>query len=417
MRSRALIPAGLALLALLGSLSTTLLLDRAAVGALDRVLSERLLGAGQTASALFGALPASAQALQRLMAANALDGAYVMTQDLRLEADATGPAGRRVDLLRVDLPRARAALAGEVSVGHGYSVGGVDMAVGYFPIHTPEGRVRAVLALEAGQAFARAKAGVRRTAFGGAALSVLFALLIWILTFRWLQAEEARSRAAAQAARGEMLSRVAAMAAHEIRNPLMVIRGTVDLMRERAGAQLSDRNREALQDVLGEVERLRGLTDDLLDLSADRPLDKAPSPLEPLLRAAAEALAATHPQVAVSFELQPLPPLGLDERRLRQVLANLLANAAEAGARRITLRAGPARGGAAVTVADDGPGVAAEVRERLFEPFVTGKASGTGIGLALSRRILERHGGTLRLVDGEGGCTFELWLPSAPGQA
>lgn len=405
------LPVAVALFALAGSLSTTLFLDRAAREALDRVLTERLLGAGQTAAALFAGAPATPLALKRLMAANALDGAYVVTPSLRLEADATGAAGRRVDLLRVDLPREARALAGEPSVGHGYSVGGVEMAVGYFPITRADGTVRAVLALEAGQAFAKARLGIRRATRVGEALSVLVALLLGLFTWRWARSERARSLAATQAARGETLARVAAMAAHEIRNPLMVIRGTVELMRERAGPQLSERNRDALQDVLGEVERLRGLTEDLLDLSADRPLALAQVALHPVVAAAVEALAITQPQVAVSFDLQRLPPVDADERRLRQVFANLLANAAEAGARRIQIAGEEAHGGVALSVTDDGPGIPAALRTRLFEPFATSKAHGTGVGLALSRRMIERHGGTLNLRPDGTGAAFALWLP------
>lgn len=412
MRARWWIPIALALVALVGSLLTTLFLDHAAMSALDRVLDERLSGAGESAAALLGSGPARPESLRMLMQANALDGAYVLTPDLRVEADATGVAGRRVDLLRVDLPRTERALAGTGSVGRGYRVDGVDIAVGYFPIRKEDGKVRAVLALEAGQAFVRARTGVQRARAVGVALSVALALALFVLARRWAGAEAARALAATKAARGAMLSRVAAMAAHEIRNPLGVIRGTVDLMRERAGARLTERDRESLQDVLGEVDRLRRLTDDLLDLAADRPLERAATALAPVLAMAAEGVRNTHPGLAVDPQLEePLPEVDADARRLHQVFANLFTNAAQAGAQHIAVRARRTGRVLEITVADDGPGIPPEIRDRLFEPFVTGKVNGTGIGLAISRRIVERHGGTLSLRDAGPGCTFEVRLP------
>ena len=105
-----------------------------------------------------------------------------------------------------------------------------------------------------------------------------------------------------------------------------------------------------------------------------------------------------------------------DPGRLRQVLANLLANAGQAGAGRIEILGRAVDGVARVEIRDDGPGISAELRARLFDPFATGRRGGTGLGLAISRRIVERHGGALGLVDdGRPGAAFELRLPLAPG--
>jgi len=95
--------------------------------------------------------------------------------------------------------------------------------------------------------------------------------------------------------------------------------------------------------------------------------------------------------------------------------ANLLANAAQAGARRVEIR-GASRGDCVgIIVADDGPGIPGDLRDRLFEPFATGRSTGTGLGLAVSRQLVERHGGSLTLVESAGtaehGAVFELVLP------
>jgi signal transduction histidine kinase len=207
---------------------------------------------------------------------------------------------------------------------------------------------------------------------------------------------------------------MAAAVAHEIRNPLGIIRGAVELVGERAGPQLAARDRERLQDVLGEVERLRVLTEDFLDLSADRPLQTAPVDLAEVAAGAAHGNRALHPEVDVSIGISA-PLVTADANRLRQVFANLLANAAQAGARRVEIRGGSRGDHVGVIVADDGPGISTELRQRLFEPFVSGRPGGTGLGLAVSRQIAERHGGSLTLV-GEGpGAVFELRLPRGEG--
>jgi signal transduction histidine kinase len=413
MGRRALVPLAAAALLLAGSLGATLFLYRAASTALDRVLDERLRGAGESAAELLSGAQPSADRLAALMKANALEGAYLVDAELRVLADATGPAGRRVDLLRADPERVKRALAGQASVAASYSLGDAVVATGYFPVHE-RGRVTSVLALEAGQAFAAPRRALQSALLLGALLSALAAVALAWIAARWSAAERARSEAAARAARGEVASRMAAMAAHEIRNPLGVIRGTVELMRERSAAQLGERDREALQDVLGEVERLRRLTEDFLDLAADRPLARATIDLRALLDEQARATEAAFPDVRVRCELAELPAVEGDPGRLAQVFRNLLANAAQAQRKgELELRAAARDGAITVQVHDHGPGVPADVRDRIFDPFVTTKSEGTGLGLAISRRIVERHRGRIALVDdARGGATFEVVLPA-----
>ncbi|HEY6005121.1 MAG TPA: HAMP domain-containing sensor histidine kinase, partial [Anaeromyxobacter sp.] len=235
---------------------------------------------------------------------------------------------------------------------------------------------------------------------------------------RWSRAERARQEEAARAARGEALARMAAAVAHEVRNPLGIIRGAVELVRARSQDALPERDRERLSDVLGEVERLRRLTQDFLDLSAEPALEPAPVDLAEVARDAARGSAAVHPELEVRIALDGAPRVRGDPGRLRQVLANLLANAAQAGAHTVRIDGGAEGGLVKVRVQDDGPGIPAEVRARLFDPFATGREGGTGLGLAVSRRIVERHGGTLALAAANGaesatGTTFELRLPGA----
>src|SRR5687767_5976064 len=115
------------------------------------------------------------------------------------------------------------------------------------------------------------------------------------------------------------------MAAHEIRNPLATIRGLLELYRERAGEKLPDEGRQTVKDVLAEVERLRGVTGDLLDLSSERALSTSPHSLEALVREAA----AGHPSLKVVVPASETLA-EVDSLRLGQVLTNLLRNAGQA---------------------------------------------------------------------------------------
>ena len=129
---------------------------------------------------------------------------------------------------------------------------------------------------------------------------------------------------------------------------------------------------------------------------------------------AARAVGRTH--LALAIHVEGDGRAHADPGRLRQVLSNLLVNAAQAGARNAWVQASLHDGQVRLVVRDDGPGVPPSIRSRLFEPFATGRAEGTGLGLALSRRIMERQGGALLLLDGhDRGAAFEVRLPLARG--
>jgi signal transduction histidine kinase len=410
---RALLPLLLAVLGLTGAGLATLSLHRAASSALQRATEERLRGAGTTAARTLeqpGFIPDGSW-LRSVVEANELEGALLLDARLHVVLDPTGTVDRPVDLLRVDATRVRRALAGEPSLSLGWAIGEARVASTYLPVRRG-GTVDRVLVLEGGEAYAARQADLDRALHLGWLLSACAGVLTGLVAAGWAAAERRQRDLATRAARGAAVAQVAATVAHEVRNPLGVIRGTVELMAERGRGRLSERDIEAMADILGEVARLRRLTDDFLDLSSDRPLAGVDIELSSFLEDAARAS-----QAATGVEVDTESPDGLhvlgDGGRLRQVLLNLVANAARAGAKQVRFRAAIEGARIRLDVADDGPGIPEDIRPRLFEPFATTRKDGNGLGLAVSRRIVERHGGSLALLPASPGATFRIELPCA----
>jgi two-component system sensor kinase FixL len=138
--------------------------------------------------------------------------------------------------------------------------------------------------------------------------------------------------------------------------------------------------------------------------------------------ASALALVGIGPRVRLEMRFDPDAPLALIDRvQLQQVLVNLIRNAIEAMAdaarHELSIATRGAGGMVAITVADTGPGLPEAVRVRLFQPFVTTKPGGMGVGLSICRTIVEAHGGELRAEDApEGGTVFRLTVPRAAVQ-
>ena len=213
------------------------------------------------------------------------------------------------------------------------------------------------------------------------------------------------------------IGQVASGVAHEINNPLGVILGYLALLRrdpELAG-------REELRIIEDEVRQCQTIVAGLLDLARPVRLDVAPVDLAEVAREAAARLEDSGQAEGVAIELGDTAPLPVpaDEGKVRQVVVNLLANAVQAtrdpaatgGPVRVTWTRGPAR--ACIHVDDRGPGLSADARARLFEPFFTTRPRGHGLGLAIARTLARAHDGDVVVTArGDGpGTRATLWLP------
>lgn len=220
---------------------------------------------------------------------------------------------------------------------------------------------------------------------------------------------EALARSRQQLVESERLAAVGRMAAsitHEVRNPLSGMRLHAQLAARSAA--LDPGTGPALQAIIDEIDRLELVVGGVLDRAAPRPVLPAPADLAQLLTAMDRLLAPrlAHQAMQLVLDLQPdLPPLPLDVPAMKQVVYNLVLNAAEESATggQIVLRA--ARDGASIRmcVLDRGRGFTADALQRAFEPFFTTKREGFGLGLANARAVVAAHGGRLELANREGG--------------
>ncbi|MFB1479299.1 sensor histidine kinase [Corallococcus sp. RDP092CA] len=208
------------------------------------------------------------------------------------------------------------------------------------------------------------------------------------------------------------IGRLAAGVAHEINNPLGVILGYVRLLQRRAEGALA----EDLRVVEEEAVRCQDIVEGLLDLARPGRGPRAPVALRDACEEVVSRLREAARLGTVAVDVRGEGAAWAQAPRLRQVLLNLVKNAAEAageGGRVEVCIAVAADGGARVAVSDSGPGVTAEARAQLFEPFFTTKPSGTGLGLAVSQAIAEAHGGRIDVDTGPlGGARFTLSLPA-----
>ena len=219
------------------------------------------------------------------------------------------------------------------------------------------------------------------------------------------------------AAWGEVARRLA----HEIKNPLTPIQLSAERMQLKLADQLSGPSRELLdratQTIVNQVEAMKNMVNDFRDYARTPLPQLAPVDLAALL----DEVLELYRQSETPITLQAagggsLPAVLADANQLRQVLHNVLTNAqdalADAAVPRIMISLDRDAGRMRLTVRDNGPGFPPQILSRAFEPYVTTKAKGTGLGLAIVKKIIDDHGGQIRLANDNGG-EVSIWLPLA----
>jgi len=240
-------------------------------------------------------------------------------------------------------------------------------------------------------------------------------------------------REAAQKERLSSLGRLSTVIAHEIRNPLMIIRATLTSLR-RDQVNAADRL-EAAADIDEETTRLNNLVSDVLDFAKPMRFDLAAANLNDVCRASAAAAWAGHDSEEVHLQLDPAMPMAVtDAERMRTALINILTNArhavqAAASARKeshadqpgsvavasrpgVIVKTRYTAGRVLITVQDSGTGISADDMSHIFDPYFTTRRKGTGLGLPIAKNIIEGLGGSIAVASTLGeGTTIRLDLP------
>lgn len=250
-------------------------------------------------------------------------------------------------------------------------------------------------------------------------------LVLMILSPRDLADRMGRSLGAKTAARSAI--GMAEMLAHEIKNPLAGISGAAQLL----AMNLAPEDQEMTDLIVEETRRIVKLLEQVEQFGNLRPPDRKPVNIHDALdRARKSALVGFAAHMTIVEDYDPsLPPTLADSDQLMQVFLNLIKNAAEANPRGgtirlhtfydLSLRVRRKDGISAalplqVEIIDDGPGVKPEIAASIFEPFVSGRENGTGLGLALVSKIISDHDGWISVDSGPGRTVFRVSLPMAP---
>lgn len=238
-----------------------------------------------------------------------------------------------------------------------------------------------------------------------AAVLIAFALA-WNRSARRLAAIEQR---AAREQRLVALGSMSSVMAHELRNPLASLKGHAQLLVEDLE---EGKLRKKAERVVSEAERLEALTTSLLDFVRDGPIDRRELTTRDLVDHALVGL--DRARVDVDVERAP-KSVRVDGERLARAVHNLIDNALQASTERVELAIAHEGGAVVIRVRDHGPGLPKGGEAQLFEPFVTTRVRGTGLGLPVARRIAEQHRGTLEGENArDGGALFTLRFPLDP---
>jgi two-component system sensor histidine kinase HydH len=275
--------------------------------------------------------------------------------------------------------------------------------------------VRIELVTVAGPRIVKAALNALYLELGAAVVLLVVTLLLWrqsVVAERQARTGEAERREMAvqlEKDKGlKTLGRMSAVLGHELKNPIAALKGHAQLLLERLGdGHPAEQQARA---VVLQAEKLETLTAEVLAFIKTGELNPTKVYLDDLAHTAVALSGVDDVRVSVPEEVT----WQLDRPRMEQALINLLVNARQASPKgeAVDLTVAVREARLTIAVRDRGEGVRDEEAEKIFTPFFTGRAQGTGLGLALVKRIVESHGGTVSVTNrGEGGAVFEVVLP------
>jgi len=319
--------------------------------------------------------------------------------------------------LLLDLPAVEQAGFGLPSTSTLQEVAGEFLKAGYAPVFDSYDEVAGFVGVVGSASYFDTLHNLQRTLWG---VGVVTVGLVALGTLGFLGYQRRLVRARAALARHETLAsmgRMAAGIAHEIRNPLGIVKNTAQLLKEELADVDGDIDRELLDFIPEEIDRLDQTLTGYLEFARDAPPRPEPTDLVRLLRRTLKVMTPDfrHAGVEAVDNLEQVGQLEawVDPRRMQQVFLNLFLNAIQAmpDGGRLEVRLGAESGRCILRVADTGVGLEGDGSE-VFEPFVTHKEKGSGLGLSLVRQIVEAHGGRVTLEPGTPrGATAVVILP------
>lgn len=346
---------------------------------------------------------------------------YHFDRTVLLDTSRILTTGETDPFLGLDLPAVEQALVGVPSYSDLQEVSGSFLKAGYAPIFDAYSDVGGFVGVVGSAEFFDTLTRLRRTLFLVGVVTVIFVLLA---SAAYLGYARRLAMARAALARSETLSamgRMAAGIAHEIRNPLGIIKNTAQLLREDLADMDGDVDRELLDFIPEEVDRLNETLTGYLDFAKDAPPRMQDTDLSRVVSRTIKVMRPDfeHARVEVLDNLQDVGQLRaqVDPRRMQQVFMNLFLNSIQAMPHggRLQIELDGSSQELRACVRDTGVGVEATAAAHVFDPFVTTKDKGSGLGLSVVQKIVQDHGGTIQMESKPGeGAVVTMVLPRNP---
>jgi PAS domain S-box-containing protein len=210
----------------------------------------------------------------------------------------------------------------------------------------------------------------------------------------------------------KLMGQIAGGIAHEIRNPMTVVRGYLQLMQDKEEFASQHKRFDTM---IGEIDRANAIITEFLSLAKDKPEEMKRQNINDIVTVLVPLIQAdvAKNQVAVSVDLAEVPDLNLDEKEIRQVVLNLVRNGVESMPQggELTIKTSKKKDRVILSIKDQGNGIPPGVLEKLGTPFFTTKDTGTGLGLSICYRIAESHNARIEVKTGKRGTTFTVSFP------